>query len=40
MLNLWRWFGCRHTHVLYDRVNGVPCWRCFSCGCVRERLVK
>ena len=30
-------FSCQHRAVLYDRVNGVACWRCAGCGLVKER---
>jgi hypothetical protein len=30
-------FGCRHRRVVYDRVNGVACWRCWHCHQVKER---
>lgn len=31
------WLACRHRAVLYDRVNGVPVWRCADCMAVKER---
>ena len=33
-------FACRHRAVIYDRTNdGRPCWRCWFCGCVKERTI-
>jgi hypothetical protein len=34
---LLNWFRCQHMHVLFDRVNGVACWRCAECLRVQER---
>jgi hypothetical protein len=30
-------FSCRHKDPMFDRVNGVACWRCRHCLLVLER---
>lgn len=33
----WLFSGCRHRHVLFDRVQGHAVWRCADCLLVKER---